>query len=182
MCLPIERKGGSREGGLTWRAGGRDAAASDGRGRPGGAMGSDGRRHRGGNRWRWLSPTASLGQRFFGVKDAPCLGGGLLFVCKGHAALAVRVYQIPVRNRSWRGCRTIGAVSFQTAKRAGCPRFACMKGRSCSIRLILVVSSSASLVVSPASSVSASLVAAAPAHPMPPTRVALLLPSPSPAR
>lgn len=42
-----------------------------------------------------------------------------------------------------------------------------MKGRSCSIRLILVVSSSASLVVLPASSVSVSLAAAAPAHPTP---------------
>ncbi len=94
---------------------------------------------------------------------------GLLFVCKGRAALAVRVYQMPVKNRSWRGCCPVGVVSFQTAKRAGCPRVACTKGRSCSIRLILVVSSSASLVVLPASSVSVSLVAAAPAHPTPAT-------------
>ena len=41
---------------------------------------------------------------------------------------------------------------------------------------------SASLVVLPASSVSVSLAAAAQAHPTPPTRVAPLLPSPSPAR
>lgn len=79
------------------------------------------------------------------------LGWGLLSVCKGWAELAVRVYQMPVRNRSWRGRYPVGVVSFQTAKRAGCPRVACTKGRSCSIRLILVVSSSASLVALPAS-------------------------------
>ena len=30
---------------------------------------------------------------FNGVKGWPCLAAGLLFVCKGRAALAVKVYQ-----------------------------------------------------------------------------------------
>jgi hypothetical protein len=36
---------------------------------------------------------------FIGVKGGSCLVAGLLSVCKGWAGLAVRVYQMPVRNR-----------------------------------------------------------------------------------